>query len=122
MASVRLYSKNHIWAENNNGIIRIGLSEYAQGKLGNIIFVNLPDIGDSLVVGEAFGDVESVKTVTDLISPVTGRVTAVNDAVVDEPNAINQSPYDSWLIETELGLLSEDLFNEEQYNRYLETL
>jgi glycine cleavage system H protein len=93
------YTKTHEWVKDlEGGIIEIGLSDYAQSELGDIVFVNLPQKGDTLNADVPFGDVESVKGVSDLFSPLNGSVTEVNEALFSSPELINQSPYDAWLI------------------------
>ena len=95
------YSKDHEWMKEENGVVVIGISDFAQDALGDVVFVNLPGEGDEVTAGEAFGDVESVKAVSDLVSPVTGIVCAVNEALLDEPEQLNKAPYDAWLIKVE---------------------
>ncbi|HCC51907.1 MAG TPA: glycine cleavage system protein GcvH [Porphyromonadaceae bacterium] len=95
-----LYATTHEWAEiREDNTARIGISDFAQHELGDLVFINLPELGDTVTAGEAFGDVESVKAVSDVISPVTGVVSAVNQEVLDHPESINESPYESWFIE-----------------------
>ena len=95
------YSKDHEWMKEEDGVVVIGISDFAQDALGDVVFVNLPGEGDEVTAGEAFGDVESVKAVSDLVSPVTGTVCAVNEALLDEPEQLNKAPYDAWLIKVE---------------------
>ena len=95
------YSKDHEWMKEENGVVVIGISDFAQDALGDVVFVNLPGEGDEVTAGEAFGDVESVKAVSDLVSPVSGTVCAVNEALLDEPEQLNKAPYDAWLIKVE---------------------
>ena len=96
------YAKTHEWVSFiNETTARIGISDFAQHELGDIVFINLPEVGDNVTAGDAFGDVESVKAVSDIISPATGVVSAVNQEIIDNPEKINESPYDSWLIEIE---------------------
>ena len=115
MGGNRLFSKAHIWVLNDGQNVVLGISDYAREKLGNIMFVNLPDIGDRLTIGTCFGDIESIKTVSDLISPVNGEVVKVNEALVDEPDNINADPYESWLVEVKADAVAEDLMSEETY-------
>lgn len=117
--SKRLYSKEHIWVYQDNVKVKIGISDYAQQKLKNIMFVNLPEVGDKVVLGERFGDIESIKTVSDLLSPVSGIVTRVNEDVLDDPSAVNESPYENWLLEIEISLISDELMDEEAYKNYV---
>ncbi len=96
------YTKSHEWLEElDNDTVRIGLTDFAQESLGDIVFVNLPQVGDEVVAGESLGDVESVKAVSDIYSPVTGVVRAVNEELMDAPELINQNPYEAWLVEVE---------------------
>ena len=95
------YSKDHEWMKEENGVVVIGISDFAQDALGDVVFVNLPGEGDEVTAGEAFGDVESVKAVSDLVSPVSGTVCAVNEELLDEPEQLNKAPYDAWLIKVE---------------------
>ena len=94
------YTNTHEWVELfKDSLVRIGISDYAQHALGDLVFINLPVEGDTVTVGQAFGDLESVKAVSEIISPVTGTVTAVNKDVVDRPEIINEDPYKNWFIE-----------------------
>lgn len=115
MSDERLFSKNHIWISIENDIARIGISNYAQEKLKSIMFLNLPDLGDNVVAGDRIGDIESVKTVSDLISPVTGVVVEINEALMEEPYMINEEPYKAWLVKIKISSLPKDLMNEETY-------
>ncbi len=93
------YTKSHEWVRNlADGTVEIGLTDYAQEALGDLVFVNLPQPGDSVAAGETFGDVESVKAVSDVFSPVTGEVTEINEVLLDSPQNINQAPYEAWFI------------------------
>ena len=92
------YSKSHEWVSKENGIATIGLTDYAQNELGDLVFVNLPEVGDEVVAGEALGDVESVKAVSDVYSPVSGTVVEINEALLDAPESINEDPYGAWFI------------------------
>ena len=93
------YTKSHEWVRNlADGTVEIGLTDYAQEALGDLVFVNLPQPGDSVAAGEPFGDVESVKAVSDVFSPVTGEVTEINEVLLDSPQNINQAPYEAWFI------------------------
>ncbi len=94
------YSNSHEWVDfGADGKAKIGLTDYAQNSLGELVFVNLPEEGDAVAMEESFGDVESVKAVSDIISPVSGTVVAINEALLDDPAAINTAPYESWLVE-----------------------
>ena len=89
------YSKSHEWLKEEDGVSVIGISDFAQDALGDVVFVNLPEVGDDAAAGEAFGDVESVKAVSDLISPVSGTVCEVNEDLLDQPELLNEDPYGS---------------------------
>ena len=94
------YSKDHEWArQEEGGVVRIGIDDYAQDQLGEVVFVELPQIGDSFQAGAEFGTVESVKAVAELYMPVGGEVVAVNDALADAPELVNASPYgEGWMV------------------------
>lgn len=114
------YSKSHEWIQvTGEGKVRIGLTDYAQSELGDLVFVNLPANGDNLVAGESFADVESVKAVSDVYSPVNGVVCDVNDMLMDEPATINSDCYDAWLIEAEDVSYPEDLLTAEEYEAFV---
>ena len=112
------YSKDHEWMKEEDGVAVIGISDFAQDALGDVVFVNLPGEGDEVTAGEAFGDVESVKAVSDLVSPVSGTVCAVNEALLDEPEKLNKAPYDAWLIKVENVTDTEDLLDAAAYEAF----
>ncbi len=94
------YTKSHEWVKDlGDGKVQVGLSDYAQDQLGNIVFVNLPVVDDSVDAGEPFTDVESVKAVSDVYSPVSGVISAVNEELEDAPEAINDDCHAAWIIE-----------------------
>jgi len=94
------YSRSHEWMEfTGEHTAKVGLTDFAQKALGSIVFINLPEEGDGVETGVSFGEVESVKTVSDIISPVSGAVGAINEELLDTPEKINEDPYGSWLIE-----------------------
>ncbi len=96
------YTKTHEWALfQDDGTVLVGLTDFAQEHLGDLVFVNLPEVGDPVSAGEAFCDVESVKAVSDVYAPVSGAVAAVNEALLDNPALINEGPYDAWLVKLE---------------------
>lgn len=113
------YSKSHEWVkyEDDNTVL-IGLTDYAQNELGDLVFVNLPEEGDEVTAGDAFGDVESVKAVSDVFSPVSGEVTAINEELLDAPERINEDPYGAWFIR--VGNVSdvEELMDAEAYEAF----
>ena len=94
------YAENHEWARlEADGAVRVGITDFAQDQLGDIVFVDLPEVGRTLAAGEPFGEVESTKSVTDVYAPIAGTVTAVNQDLLDAPEAINSDPYgDGWFI------------------------
>jgi len=95
------YSKSHEWVKYEDGIAIVGISDFAQDALGDVVFVNLPAVGDEVTAGETFGDVESVKAVSDLISPVSGVVCEINEELEDAPETLNENPYGAWIIKVE---------------------
>lgn len=114
------YSKTHEWVQNlDNGTVRIGLTDHAQSELGDIVFINLPQPGDALAMGESFADVESVKAVSDIYSPVSGKVAACNDALLDAPELINSDCYANWLIEAEGVTEKEELLSAAEYEAFV---
>jgi glycine cleavage system H protein len=114
------YTKTHEWVRFlEGGIVEIGLTDYAQEELGDIVFVNLPQAGDSLKSGVSFGDVESVKGVSDIFSPLDGVVKESNEALLSAPELINQSPYEAWLIRA-VGTIAEgELLSAAEYQALL---
>ena len=110
------YTKSHEWVLfADDGTAKVGLTDHAQDALGDLVFVNLPQVGDALTCGEALGDVESVKAVSDVFSPVTGTVKAVNEALLDAPESINADPYGAWLVEVEDITGQEELLDAAAY-------
>lgn len=94
------YTDDHEWAKKNGDVVRMGVSDYAQDQLGDIVFVELPEVGSSFDKGDEFGTVESVKAVSELYMPIGGEVTAINEALADEPELVNSDPYNGgWMIE-----------------------
>lgn len=113
------YSEEHEWAKREGSKVTIGMTDFAQAELGDIVFVELPEVGDSLAAGEPFGSVESVKTVSELYAPVSGKVVAVNSLLVDSPGKVNESPYgEGWMVTVELTDESDwdGLWSAEQYS------
>lgn len=112
------YSESHEWVRLEDGIAVIGITDYAQDALGDVVFVNLPEVGDDATAGEAFGDVESVKAVSDLNSPVTGRIAAVNEELIDAPELLNTKPYEAWIIKVEEFSCGDDLMDAAAYEAF----
>lgn len=93
------YSKDHSWVRYEGSDLRIGITEFAQEELGDIVFIELPEVGTDIEAGEPFGNVESVKTVSELYAPVSGTVVEVNEALIENPEFVNESPYEkAWMI------------------------
>ena len=109
------YTKSHEWLRMEDGIAVIGISDFAQDALGDVVFINLPQEGDETTAGESFGDVESVKAVSELICPVTGTVCAVNEDLLDAPELLNQDPYGAWIIKVEGVTDTEELLEADEY-------
>lgn len=97
------YTKEHEWLDVQGSIGVIGITDYAQSTLGDIVFVELPKVGDSVTGGQTFGSVESVKAVSDLYSPVSGTVTAINEELNSSPDKINENAHEAWMIKVELS-------------------
>lgn len=115
-----LFTKSHEWVEViDENTIRAGLTDYAQESLGDLVFINLPEPGDEVIMEEPFGDVESVKAVSDIFSPVTGIVSAINEELLDVPELINQSPYDAWLVEINEITEREDYLTLKEYEELI---
>ncbi len=94
------YTDDHEWAKVDGDVVRMGVSDYAQDQLGDIVFVELPEVGSTFEKGEEFGTVESVKAVSELYMPISGEITAINEALADEPEQVNSDPYNGgWMIE-----------------------
>ena len=121
--SDRRYTRTDEWLQIDGSYGLIGISDYAQDTLSDIVYVELPSVGDTIDQGKPFGVVESVKAASDLLMPVAGEVTEVNDSVVDKPESLNSDPYDNWLIKvliSDVGQL-QDLMDADAYEAYLST-
>ena len=116
-----LYSKSHEWVKEEGDIAIIGLTDFAQSELGDLVFVNLPEEGDEVTVGEAFSDVESVKAVSDVYSPVSGTVCEINEELLDAPEKINEAPYDAWFVKVKDITEKEELLSAEEYQAFVES-
>ncbi len=112
------YSKSHEWVEFDGDTAKIGLTDFAQQSLGKLVFVNLPLVGDEISVDESFGDVESVKAVSDVMSPVDGTVLEVNEELLDAPGMINDDPYGAWLVKARVVSTNEELLTAEEYEAF----
>ena len=116
------YSQEHEWVRVEGNTVRVGITDFAQSELGDIVFVELPEVGAQLTANEPFGSVESVKTVSELYAPISGKVVAVNEDLNDNPEYVNESPYDkAWMIVIEPSDLSEvdNLLTAEQYEQMI---
>lgn len=105
------YTKEHLWVKKDGDTVKIGITDYAQDQLGDILFVDLPSVGDQISAGDTFTEVESSKTASELPAPVSGEIVAVNDELDDSPEKINEAAYDAWIVEVKTdddlsGLLS----------------
>jgi glycine cleavage system H protein len=118
----RRYTKTHEWITVDGKTVTIGITDFAQSQLGDVVFLELPTVGRKLASRESFGVVESVKAASDLYSPVAGRVTAVNDQLTSKPELVNSDPYgDGWIMKLELaGDLPSDLLDEAGYKKVTE--
>lgn len=116
-----LYSKSHEWVKEDGEEVVIGLTDYAQSELGDLVFVNLPEEGDAITLGEPFSDVESVKAVSDVYAPVSGVISAVNEGLLDAPESINESPYDAWFVKVKDVTEKEELLPAEEYRAFVES-
>ena len=112
------YTKDHEWMVMEGDIAVIGISDFAQDALGDVVFINLPEVGDTVTAGESFGDVESVKAVSDVKSPVTGVIVAVNEDLADSPENLNSDPYGSWIIKVENITATEELLDAAAYEAF----
>ena len=109
------YSKSHEWL-SEDGVV--GISDFAQEALGDVVYITLPQVGDAVTAGESFGDVESVKAVSDLISPVTGVICQVNESLEDSPEQLNEDPYGAWIIKVQEITDQEELLDAADYEAF----
>ncbi len=117
------YEESHEWIQTSDGSVRVGISDFAQDELGDVVYVELPDEGDDLTKGDEFGVVESIKAVSDIYAPVSGTVTAVNEALFDEPELLNDDPYgEGWMLELDPSDRDEfdDLLTPDEYRDQIE--
>ena len=116
----RKYSKEHEWARVDGNVATVGITKFAAESLGDVVFVDLPEVGSTIEQFNKFGEIESVKAVSDLFSPVSGTITERNDSAIDDPETVNKSPYDEgWLLKIELSTLLEldDLMSAGAYDQ-----
>ncbi len=116
------YSDDHEWVQKNGDTVRIGISDYAQDQMGDIVFVEMPEVGDTFEKGDEFGTLESVKAVSEAFIPLSGEVVAVNEALEDAPELVNASPYASWIIEIRPSVEAEheSLLSRDKYLKLLQ--
>lgn len=117
------YSKEHEWVLVENDVAMIGITEFAQGELGDIVFVELPEVGEKISKDDPFGSLESVKAVSDIFAPISGAVVEINDDLKENPEAINEDPYgDGWMIKVEMTDMAElkDLMSSDDYAEFIE--
>ena len=103
----RSYTEDHEWAMEDGDTVKIGISDYAQDQLGDIVFIEMPEEGDTFAKGDEFGTLESVKAVSELYIPLSGKIIAVNEALEDQPELLNEDPNENWIISIEPSDLSE---------------
>ena len=111
------YSNDHEWVKFEGNVAVIGISDFAQDAMGDVVFINLPGEGDEVTVGDTFGDIESVKAVSDVCSPVSGTIIAVNEELADAPETLNKDPYGAWIIKVEYTEQA-DLMDAEAYEAF----
>ena len=115
-----LYKDSHEWIKfNKDGTALMGISDFAQSELGDIVFINLPEPGDCFLAGETIADIESVKAVSDIYSPVNATVVEINEELISSPELINQDPYEAWLIKLEDVVQSGDFMSGEEYEDFI---
>ena len=119
-----LYTKEHEWIKFEGKIGKVGITDYAQSSLGDIVFVELPEVGRKVKQFETCGTIESIKAASDIFSPISGKIIEVNENLKEAPEIINKSPYESWLfkIEVEDEKEKENLMNEVEYQQYIKNL
>ena len=115
------YGRSHEWIRVEGEAVVIGITDYAQDQLGEVVYVELPDVGTSVATGEELGTLESVKAVSEFLAPVGGEVIGVNERLEDEPNLVNEDPYgNGWLVKINGSVEGEDLLDAEAYQQFLE--
>ena len=117
------YTREHEWARRKGKNVAVGITEYAQDQLGDVVYLELPDVGDPVKKGESFGVVESTKAVSELFAPVSGKIVEVNDPLADAPETINEDPYEEgWMIQVEMSSPAEvnDLLAAAGYSKFVE--
>ena len=118
-----LYTKEHEWISKEDNAVKVGITDFAQSQLGDIIFLELPEVGDQIVAGESFGEIEAVKTVSELYAPINGTILEVNEDLEDSPENINKDCYGAgWIIKVSHGgdFESDDLLDHKAYSKLIE--
>lgn len=121
MADIMKFTEDHLWVRVEGKRAHVGISDYGQGELGEVIAVELPDVGDELEKGEPFGEIESVRTVSELLAPLGGTVTAINVELENQPRIVNEDPYhEGWLVEIDMSDEAdlEDLMDSDEYEEF----
>lgn len=113
------YTKTHEWLKEDGDTVLVGLTDFAQKELGDIVFINVPFEGDTVTIGTSFADVESVKAVSEVISPVSGTIVEVNETLVDTPEKINQEPYAAWIVRVGDISQRDALLSAEEYEAFI---
>ena len=111
------YTEDHEWAQKTGKTVKVGVSDYAQDQLGDIVFVELPEVGDAFEKGEEFGSLESVKAVSEIYMPISGEIVAINEDLSESPELINSDCYDNWIVEVKPSDISElqELMTSDEY-------
>ena len=115
------YSKSHEWIKEDGDVSSDRINRLCTAELGDFVFINLPEVGDEVTVGAAFADVESVKAVSDVFSPVSGVVTEINEELLDAPESINETPYDAWFVKVGEVKETEELLDADAYKAFVES-
>ena len=115
------FSNSHEWVRVEGDMAFIGISDYAQDSLGDVVFIDTSQVGDELAVGDIFGSIESVKAASDLFSPVSGEIVEVNEEIIDSPELINDNPYNNWIIKVKLAnpVEVEELMDHVEYEKFI---
>lgn len=115
------YLPTHEWVLVEGNKAKVGISDFAQHELGDVVYISLPEVGDEVIADESFADVESVKAASEVFSPVSGTVTAVNDALDADAGLLNQDPYSNWIMEVEFTELSDKIVDAAEYSKLIES-
>ena len=116
-----LYTEDHEWIKINGDTALVGITDYAQGELGDIIFIELPNVGDSVLAKDSIGTIEAVKTVADLFSPLTGSISEINSNLEDQPEAVNKDPYsEGWIVKIKNFDKNNSFLNAQEYKNLIQ--